>query len=606
MLSFTQEIKAFLQRQWLRYALVGIILSTMGALQVVSMLQETQTTDEGVHLAAGYSYLVTGDFRLNEEHPPLIKMLAGVGVLLTRPNISFDAPAWQQADSWEFPRQLLYYSGNDADRILLFARIPMMLVSMGLGLLIYFVGRRIGGELAGFIALGWYAFDPNFLAHGRYVTTDVGAALAYLATMFMLLRLLEQWSRRRLVGFSIVFALAQMTKFSAIFLWVLIIVIPIAWLLTLHKERPIMRFVCRRVGALIGWAALGTAIITMLFYFGQVRYGHDDYHMQEYLVERDELIAAGQLEDQHELVQVAAEWSDRETFTDRFIMRVLYDTPIPAWSYFKGFTKLFVHNVTGHSAYLLGEFSRHGVWQYFPIAFFAKTPAVTFSLVVVILALVFTPLRKRWKVFSNSWLAMLGLAGSLYFAWSMTSGLNLGVRHIFPVYPVLFILIGTLLAACWRQGNRWLKLTVIAFALLYGFSSFASFPTYTTYFSEFVGGTNNGHRILSDSNLDWGQDLKRLGTYLNDESITDVCLSYFGQAWMSYYGLEYPPVPTNNEPHGSDDVNCVVAMSKSHMFSEDGKYSWLAAYRPDHDVGGSIWIYDFREDRAPAKSSSFN
>ena len=594
--------RVFFQRRWVRNGLVGVILLVMGTLQVVTMVQETQTFDEGAHLAAGVSYLQARDFRMNEEHPPFVKMLAGMSVLLTNPHMSYDTPAWRDINLWEFSQDFMYRSGNDADRMLFFARIPMVLISLGLGLLIYYVGKRIGGEFAGFFALGWYAFDPNFLAHGRYVTTDVAATLGYLAVLVLLLRVLERWTQGRLAAFGLVFALAQMTKYSTVFLWVLIVIIPITWILIHSRERPLLRLVMRRVGAIVGWAAIATAVVMIIFYFGQVSYGRDDQHIRRLLAERDRLVASDTLNDQISVFQKAARLSDATTPTERFIMRIVLDTPIPAWSYFKGLFKVVTHNAAGHTSYLLGQYSKTGWWWYFPAALFVKTPAVTFVLMVFAAFFLTARWWKQHIRYSNGWLPMLTVAAVLYFAWSMTSNVNLGVRHIFPVYPIAFIAIGYLLSILWRNGFRWSKITVVICVILYLVTSFSAFPAYMAYFSEFVGGSKNGPQYLTDSSIDWGQDLKRLQTYLIDHNVSHVCLSYFGQADLTYYRAEYQNPPTVNDPHEPTDVNCVVAMSVTNLFSQDGLYAWLRDYEPDERIGGSIYVYDFREGRVPAQA----
>lgn len=587
-----------------RYIAVISLLALMAVFQIASMVQETQTIDEGVHLSAGVSYLLTGDFRLNEEHPPLIKMLSGVGVLLLQPVMLFGTPAWNEANQWAFAQDFLYHSGNDADRILLFARLPMVLVSLGLGILIYYVARRIAGELAGVIALGWYVFDPNFIAHGRYVTTDVGAALAYLAVMVALLRLLEHWTRGRLVAFGVVFALAQMTKYSMVFLWIVIVALPVIWYLVYYHERGTFKHIMSRLSTILLSAIIVTSIVTFIFYWGQVGYGRDDLRVQKLFVERDQLIQSGTLDEQLSILQKVVELSDGTTAGERFYLRVLLDTPIPAWSYFKGLVKVISHNAGGHLSYLVGNYALMGWWWYFPVAFLVKTPLATLIMMFTIVTLY---LVRRWREglgLSNhpgarGWVWMLVTSAVLYFVWSMTSKINLGVRHIFPIYPVLFILIGLVGAKAWAFRHRVGRSLLILVTAAYCMSSVFAFPTYLAYFSEAIGGSSNGPTYLVDSNIDWGQDVKRLKTYMQENNIPFVCMSYFGQANLEYYGIDYRYLPNGNDPHSPADVDCVVAISVTSLLSKDGIYWWLREYEPDARIGGSIYVYDFRGGRTP-------
>lgn len=599
------QLPQFFSHPWSRYIVVAGLLVLMATFQIVSMVQETQSIDEGVHLTAGVSYLLTGDFRLNEEHPPLIKMISGVGVLLTRPVIHFGTPAWNEANQWAFAQEFIYHSGNDADRILLFARLPMVLVSLGLGLLIYIIGRRIGGESAGLIALGWYVLDPNFIAHGRYVTTDVGAAFAYLAVMYVLVRLLERWSRGNLIAFGIVFALAQMTKYSMVFLWIIIVALPVIWYLAYHRERGTFTFILKRVGLILLIAGVMTSIITFALYWGQVGYGRDDIRVQKLFVERDQLIQSGTLDEQLSILQKVVELSDGTTAGERFYLRILLDTPIPAWSYFKGLVKVISHNAGGHLSYLVGNYALMGWWWYFPVAFLVKTPLVTLVMLLVAVA-AYSTRRGRTRLGltdhsrARGWLWMLVTAAALYFIWSMTSKINLGVRHIFPVYPIIFILIGMVSARLWMHGGRSVRTGILVIMSLYLATSISAFPTYLSYFSEAVGGSVHGPKYLVDSNIDWGQDVKRLRSYMEENAIPYVCMSYFGQANLEYYGIDYRYLPNGNDPHSPADVDCVVAISVTSLLSQDGIYWWLREYEPDVRIGGSIYVYDFRGGRTPA------
>ncbi len=576
------------------------ILLLMGTLEIMSMRGETQTIDEGVHLTAGVSYLLKWDFRMNEEHPPLIKDLAGLSVLLVHPHILFDTPAWREGNEWAFAHDFLYLSGNNADRILFAARIPMVLVSLALACMIYLWGRRIGGDLVGLLAAGWYAFDPNFLAHGRYVTTDVGVALGYAVALYVLVRLLEKWTWKRIVAFGITFALAQMTKFSAVFLWILIIVIPILWYFIYPIEGQTLKKIIKRVLTIFASALAGFIVVTFIIYGGQVAYGRDDIRLQQLMVQRSIIVSDGTLDQQRPEVQKVIHLTDPQTATGRFINRIVFDTPVPAWSYFKGLSKLISHDIGGHLAYLLGRYSYVGWWWYFPVAFLVKTPLVTIVFLLAALFVTMSRQRKEFFITRTPGLWVLLISALLYFLWSLTSKINLGVRHIFPVYPALFVLIGCFAAGLWEKSSKTFRAVLVILVAGYMATSLAAYPAYTAYFSEAIGGSNNGPKYLVDSNIDWGQDVKRLKTYLLQNNIPHVCMSYFGQADLPYYGIDYRYLPTSKDPHTPGDVNCVVAISVTSLLSQDQVYWWLKDYTPDARIGGSIYIYDFRGGRTPA------
>ena len=204
--------------------LVIILLSVMFFLEFTSALQENQTVDEGAHLASGYSYLRTGDFRINPEHPPLLKEISAVPLLFLPLRLPTNHESWNEYNQWEFGRQFLYHNLVDADLILLLGRIPVILLSLILGIFIFKWVKKLWGNTAAFFALVLYVFEPNILAHSRYVTTDLALTLFLFLTIYALDQYLQSYSRKHLIIFGILFAIAQVVKFSAIILFPLLIV----------------------------------------------------------------------------------------------------------------------------------------------------------------------------------------------------------------------------------------------------------------------------------------------------------------------------------------------------------------------------------------------
>jgi 4-amino-4-deoxy-L-arabinose transferase-like glycosyltransferase len=572
----------------------------MATFQITSMRQEVQTVDEGVHLAAGVSYWLTSDYRLNEEHPPLAKLLAALPVVLAKPNINFSSSAWQTRDQWQFAREFLYQSRNDADQLLFLGRLPMVFLALLLGLFIFLWAKRLGGDLAGFLALAWYALDPNFLAHGRYITTDVAVTLGFTASLYFLFSWLKNWRWQNALVFGLIFGITQVTKFSAVFLWIIILLIGVIWfwhqvsrnLLTIKKALV-------KIFQVLGIAFVGTFICVTLVYSGQIKSGKNDPWVQELYRERAILVNSPELSQKASLVQKLIKISDEKTFTGKAINYIVKDLPILNWSYFKGLAIVVNHDYWGHLAYLNGQYSEFGWWWYFPLAFLVKTPLATLVLFVVALIAFLWSWREKSnsKGHANFWI--LGLASIMYFLWSLTSHINLGQRHIFPIYPAIFVFLGIFLSVVVKNRNQVFKILIFAIAVLYLLTSLLAFPAYTAYFSELIGGEKNGHKYLVDSNVDWGQDLKRLRSYLIKNQIPFVCMSYFGQASLVYYGIDYRYLPTSQDPHDPNQVNCLVAISLTSYLSEDGAYWWLKKYQPDVRIGGSIYLYDFRNGRTP-------
>ncbi len=199
------------------YIIASILIFIMGGLAFFSMIGDSATMDELSHIPAGYSYVSQKDMRINPEHPPLIKDLGGLlPYLFLDLNFPKDHQSWTQDvnSQWWFGETLLYKSGNDADKIIFLARIPMILIMLLLGFYVFKWAREIGGNKTGLLALTFYAFSPTFLAHGKLVTTDVGAAAGFFISVYYFWRFLKDSSKKNLAFAGIAYGIAQLLKFT--------------------------------------------------------------------------------------------------------------------------------------------------------------------------------------------------------------------------------------------------------------------------------------------------------------------------------------------------------------------------------------------------------
>jgi len=180
----------------------------------------------------------------------------------------------------------------------------------------------------------------------------------------------------------------------------------------------------------------------------------------------------------------------------------------------------------------------------------------------------------------------------VYFALCMRSHVNLGVRHILPVYPFLFI---ALAAALTRKA--WGKRALGVLALVLAVESVAIYPHYLAFFNGFAGGPDNGPHYLVDSNLDWGQDLNNLKKYLAAHDMKRLCICYFGRARLQYYKIDYLYLPTTAETAQREEMDCVAAISATQLegaYVGRDRFAWLRARQPMAKIGYSIYLYDFR------------
>jgi hypothetical protein len=186
----------------------------------------------------------------------------------------------------------------------------------------------------------------------------------------------------------------------------------------------------------------------------------------------------------------------------------------------------------------------------------------------------------------------LELACITYFAATLMSRIDIGIRHLLPVYPFLYVI----LAVIGNRNKAMLRLTLAALVLV-AVESIACYPNYLGFFNAVSGGTSNGPKYLLDSNIDWGQDLLRLKRYQNEHGKPPLCLAYFGSADVRYYGLEQGSLPAS-DPKEIAAMNCLAAISVNYIHGfwiDPGSYEWLRTYEPMDKVGASIYIYDFRK-----------
>lgn len=599
------------------------MLAVMFFMEFTSAIQESQTIDEGSHLSSGYSYITTGDFRMNPEHPPLIKEISALPLLFLDIEAPINHESWTQQNQWDFGRQFLYNNTVDADLILLLGRLPIMILSLLLGLLIYKWTSKLWGRDTGLIALILYVFEPNILAHSRYVTTDLGATLIFVVVIYYLDKYFSTFSAKNHLLFVATFALAQYVKFSALILFIFFLFFAV--LKALHSGNGKIKLT----------KIIKTSLLMVLFalIFGSIIYGFsatvpiNDIDIQYFY---NNSISSGELsllEQTDPLIAKLRSFADPESKSGAVIEHIAKNVAVPSFYYLKGLFTLFSHNYWGHMSYLHGEYSNVGFWNYFPTTFLIKTPL---PLIITITAggiiffrslfrrkLLFGPilksinllkprksnLKKKFKHLCNQsanfykhtpfsyWLIIL--TPGLYFLWAMTSKINIGHRHVLVIYPFLIMLSARVFTKLFSTNKFYLKIIATILLFWYILGTVFIYPNFLSYFNESIGGPKNGARFVTDSNIDWGQDVIKLKKYLDERNITEYYFTYFGSLWTSYYGIPFQPVPRATNQRELDTLNRVVAISVSALYSEDGTYSALRSIEPDDRIGFSINIYDF-------------
>jgi hypothetical protein len=530
----------------------------MGAAEFSSARLENQTPDEGVHLVAGYGILREGRFSLNAENPPFAKTLSAIPLLWLDPELPH-GEGWQDDNNVTIAGPFLYRNRVSADRILFWGRQPMMVLSLVFGLGLAWWTRYRFGPVAALVALILYCFDPNFIAHSRYATSDTTGAFFYFAAAVAWAEYLLSRRFGWLVAAGVLSAVGICAKFNLLMLLPLFAGLAI-WMGSFRKFAVYLGIVVATV-----WAIYGFELRTIA----------SDEPIARFL-----RLSSAEVRASKVLPPFAVAMLDPATSTGAFVHNCAQNAPIPAYSFFKGIYRLANHSYWGHPAYLLGQVGTHGWWYYFLVAFLVKTPD---GLMVL---LVLAGLRyKRSTSGGRLLLPMLLVTATAYFVVAMTSSINIGHRHILPVYPFLFVFIGAVAAGSrgwWRRGMVFAVLLVVV-------ESAAIHPHYLAYFNLASGGSGNGARYLVDSNLDWGQDALKLKAYMRERNITSMPLRYFGSADLDYYGIKWEPL----EDAVRSGRQGRVAISATAL-EMDPDLAGFRKCRPVDRVGYSIYVFEVR------------
>src|SRR5207253_4295281 len=524
----------FSQRVWLIVILIALLHAVMA---VTAVNTKSPTFDEPHLLTSGYSYWVTNDCRLDPENGTLPARWAALPLLLSRLNfVPLNDRGWQRAEEGRTGHQFFYESGNDPDRTLGQARIMMSIFGAALCLLIYRCGREFFGVLGGLLAETLAAFDPNFLAHSALVASDVPAAFFFTAAVWSSWRLFQKISPATLTTAALSLAGLFLTKFSAP------IVLPVlgaASVLQMFSGRDIKLRLGRIETELVekwkkacaiggSWLLLAATVFFAIWLSFSFRYSawtnneslHEGttWHWNYLLEDRGTFESAARFARAHRLLPEA---------------------------YLYGFSYVHKHEID-RPAFLDNRWSVVGFRSFFPRAFIYKTP-LPFLLLVALAFYAALARRRSWSISKLNPLAMFAL---IYGAIAITSQLNIGHRHILPIYPALFIGCGAVVHLA-RKNRPAIFATAVGIILFWQIGeSLAIRPNYLAYFNEVAGGPSRGYQHLADSSVDWGQDLPALKTWLDNHlAIVNgkpLYLAYFGTAEPRSYEINAKLLPENH------------------------------------------------------------
>jgi 4-amino-4-deoxy-L-arabinose transferase-like glycosyltransferase len=499
---------------------VVTLLALLSIMLFASVRQESGLGDETMHLFGGYEYWKHADFGRNPEHPPFAKMLAALPLLPMHLHEPAPVPIpFFKAQDGANSSQFLY--SQDAEAMLMRGRMVILLFSVLLGLLVFLAGREMFSPLVGLLALGLFVFEPTVLANGAIITTDMPLACLFFATVYAFYRYLQRPSWPRLALCCVACALAIATKHSGILILPTLALLALFDLLLHRQSRydlpaPEDHTNSRRALHLAGALAL-------IFLFAWValwavygfRFAARPGALQ--MVPSLALYSLGLTPFKHAVIAFAAQH------------HLLPEAYLYGWV-----DVLLIPTRVG--SFVLGRFFTEGKWSYLPVIFLIKT---TVAVLLLLLLVPFTRFvgRRREALF-------LALPAILFALFSVSSKINLGVRHLLPLYPFCFVLAASAAVFMIRR-YRFAWIGVTALLLLDLGSSLHAFPDYLVYANELFGGPSHIYRLAADSNADWGQGLKWTQRYLDQHPTSD--------CWVAHTSA--PVVPADYYVHCKSLLN---------------------------------------------------
>jgi len=500
-----------------------IIMLASFLLMIFSSRGDSLTVDEKVHITSGYLHVWEGDYTFNSEHPPLLNDLAGLFAKIAKPNLpSVPLSNFEARDQWQYGDLFFYHADNDVDKIVFWARFPFILLTLGLIYLVFLWAKTIFSPKAGLVAAALVGFSPNIIAHGRLAATDFGLAFFFVLCIWLLRKyiLKPNWPNAAWLGLSI--GLVFLSKFSGI------LILPLIGLGLLYLwsvKRPKFE------------ASLGQFLLIFISAF-------------------------------------VLSW-----LVYAFSMRAELSSPLlmaPIGKFLQGYAIFVDHNTVGHWNFLNGQISFSGWWYYFPLVMWYKMTVP--ALILLGLAIIFP--QKKKKFLEN---LLLILPPVLFLGVSLTSRIDIGIRHILPVLPFVFIFISGLV----ETKNLFLKPIVTGLVILHVAFGILAYPNFISYFNQIAGGPSGGINHLIDSNLDWNQNMKRFAAYAKDNNIDKVYTYCWDTEAFRYYGVEAEFLPTT-------PVNGVVVICAHQLKIKYGyDFSWVEKYPVDEIVAQTMYVWRF-------------
>jgi len=573
-------------KQASRIVLAGVVLllALMALLADGAVRRESATFDEVAHIGAGVSYLQKLDMRMNEEHPPLAKVLAAAPLVVRGVRADYSHVSWTFSGSAFFKQFLgewifghwLIFRWNEPLSTVFWARQPMLILTLLLGVVLFLFGSRLGDEWGGLLCLCAYATMPVMLAFGPLVLTDIAITLFVVLTLWAFASMWRTPSRGAIVGFGLAFGAALLSKFSAglLFFCFPAFILSLRWRPLSGQPRDKAEL---RAWRRLRWWSLtkGTLFAALAVYAVYLVFSWNE--------PTDSLGFLG------------------HNWAALLLRRLL----MPPWVYLRG---LVLFAFTAHPpAYILGNWYPHGIWFYFPILFLLKSPLAFLILLVLALAVglvrKFHPMRLalipeglelHWRAV---WVFLVVFTGAC-----MLSRFQFSIRH-FSVSLVLLILLlaplpralAQLRSSGWPAALAGAWLTV-GLALASVATAVHAYPSYLPFLNSLSLG-RPAYFLVADSNLDWNQGLLEAENFVRQRGLTHLLIDAYSFSDPTMY---VPQAQFWNCQEAAPQDGGQWAIVSVNLIRESHNCVWLLQYRHEALAGGSIYAFELPRVIPPA------
>jgi len=508
---------------------VTFLLSFFLLIGITSLIQKSPIFDEPIHLTGGYVALHDNDFRINPENGILPQTWVALPLIFLINEIYPPDKTdnfWNKRLNWNISSKFLFKSANNHEKMLLIARIMIMIIATVGALAIYIASKQIWGKAGAFVSLGLFILSPTIMANSRFVTSDLFCAIFFFLAVWTFQMLLTKFTLSRLIMMSISIACLFLSKMSApIIIPITLIMISLrlyrkkAWPLKLYKSYFTIKSQWKQALCFIGILSIA-GIITISSIWGIFGFRYS------------------MLSDDKGSELLKKQWIEilkEDKIPQKTIVFIKKNRLIPE-GYIYGLAHV-IHESKLRYSFMNGKYSSAGLWYFFPISFLIKTPIPILIFFILGLVALFIQKSKSRILIRLNKSAFLLVLPSVYFIFSLATNINIGHRHLLPIYPPLFVLAGG--AIYLFRNNSFKKWGISLLFTILLFENIFLYPNYLTYFSPLVGGSSQGYKYMVDSSLDWGQELKGLKKWLQNNNIPDnnVYLSYFGSTNLKAYGL---------------------------------------------------------------------